>query len=139
MSVINADGLILGRLASIVAKRLLKGETISIVNADKAVISGSPEATFDNYKTSVDRGTRERGPYFPRRPDQIVKRTVRGMLPKKRATGIEALSRLKVYVGIPSLVGREEMSSIPEASMTRLGTIRYMYLGDLSRKLGSRF
>ncbi|RLI06236.1 50S ribosomal protein L13, partial [Candidatus Bathyarchaeota archaeon] len=39
-SVIDASGLILGRMASIVAKRLLEGEQIEIVNAEKAVVSG---------------------------------------------------------------------------------------------------
>ena len=47
MAVIDANGLILGRLASTVAKRLLSGdEEIHIVNAEKAVISGSRASTL---------------------------------------------------------------------------------------------
>jgi len=40
-TIIDADKLILGRMASIVAKRLLNGEMIIIVNAESTVISGS--------------------------------------------------------------------------------------------------
>jgi len=39
-AVIDADGLILGRMASLIAKRLLEGERIEIVNAENAVVSG---------------------------------------------------------------------------------------------------
>ncbi len=50
MTVINADGMILGRLASILAKRLLAGEEIHIINAEKIVISGDKVTTFGEYK-----------------------------------------------------------------------------------------
>ena len=41
VTVIDGDGLLLGRLASMVARRAMSGEEIAIVNAEKAVISGS--------------------------------------------------------------------------------------------------
>jgi len=76
--------LILGRLASVVASRLLSGETIAITNAERAVVSGTKTTTYREYKEQVDKGSTESGPYFPTRPDQIMKRTIRGMLPHKR-------------------------------------------------------
>lgn len=126
----------MGRLASMVAKRLLKGEEMSIVNAEKAIVSGSKEATFRRYKQWVDRGSREKGPHYPRRPDQIVARTIRGMLPYKKARGKDAFTRLKVYIDIPEELAREPITTLENADMTRLSTIKYMALGELSRRLG---
>ncbi len=101
MIVVDATGLVLGRLASVTAKSLLAGEEVKIVNAEKAIITGAKEQIFGDYGQTRARGAKERGPYFPRRPDMILKRTVRGMLPHKMRRGRDAMSRLRVYVGIP--------------------------------------
>ncbi len=139
MTVINADGLIMGRLASSVAKRLLAGETIFVVNAENAIISGSKVTTFGEYEEKRSRGSKEFGPYFPKRPERIIKRTVRGMLPYKKSRGRDAFARLKVYVGVPDEFKGEELTTLDEASIERLSTGKYMTIGDLSRKLGSKF
>ncbi|MCX9014646.1 MAG: 50S ribosomal protein L13 [Candidatus Methanoperedens sp.] len=137
MTVIDANNLILGRLASDVAKRLLNGEVINIVNAEKTIISGRKVATFDRYKQYASRG-RDFGPYFPKRPDQIVKRTVRGMIPYKRERGKEAFKNLKVYIGVPRELSEQETTTIERASISRLSTSKYTVLGELSKKLGSK-
>ncbi|WP_407356871.1 50S ribosomal protein L13 [Methanolobus sp. WCC5] len=139
MTIIDAEGLILGRLASTVAKKLLAGEKIEIINAEKAVISGSKFTTLREYEETLVRGKPEFGPYFPKRPDRILKRTVRGMLPYKRARGRDAMSRLKVYVGIPMELSNKEAVKIEEASMDRLSSNKYLRLGDVSKKLGAKF
>jgi large subunit ribosomal protein L13 len=139
MTVIDAKGLIMGRLASVVAKRLLAGEEIAIVNADKVIISGSKVTTFNDYKSIREMGTREFGPYFPKRPERILKRAVRGMLPYKRARGKDAMSRIRVYVGIPSEFKSAELTTIVEANMNRLSSNKYVELGEVSRRLGSKF
>ena len=87
MIVVDATGLVLGRLASVTAKSLLAGEEIKIVNAEKALITGGKDYIFDDYGQTRARGHKERGPYFPRRPEMILKRTVRGMLPYKMRQG----------------------------------------------------
>ncbi len=139
MTVIDANNLILGRMASMVAQRLLKGEEINIINAEKAIISGSKETTYWRYKRYVDRGSREFGPRFPRRPDQIVARTVRGMIPHTKMTGRNAYNKLKVYIGIPPELSKEPTSTLKEASITRLSTTNYVVLGNLSKRLGSKY
>lgn len=139
MAVIDANNLILGRMASLVAQRLLKGEDINIINAEKVIISGGRDATFERYKRYVDRGSREFGPHFPRRPDQIVARTIRGMIPHKKMTGREAYNRLKVYIGVPPELSKEQANTLQDASITRLSTSNYTALGDLSKRLGSKF
>ena len=137
--IIDASGLILGRLASMAATRLLAGEEIHIVNADKAIVSGRKESIFNEYGEMRRRGSRETGPYFPRRPERILKRTVRGMLPYKRKRGREAMSRLRVYVGVPREFESMEFESLPDAKVTRLVSAKYIELGELSRNLGSNF
>ena len=79
VTIIDGDGLLVGRLASNVAKRALAGEEIAVINAEKAIISGNRARVLNNYKQKRQRGSREGGPFFPRRPDHILKRTIRGL------------------------------------------------------------
>ena len=136
MAVIDAKEQVLGRLCTHVAKRLLSGEEITIVNAEKVRISGSRAQLLEHYAQRRHRGKNMSGPNYPRSADMIFKRTVRGMLDYRKTTGKEAYKRLKVYVGIPS-----ELSGIrhesPDAGLKpRLA--RYVYLEEISRELGSR-
>lgn len=139
MTIIDANGLILGRLASDVAKRLLAGEKIDVVNAEKAVISGSRLDTIAEYRNKIAIGSTEFGPHFPKRPDRILKRTVRGMVPYRRARGRDAMARLKVHVGVPLELKDKEMIQVAEASMKRLSSNKYIRLGDVSTKMGGQF
>jgi large subunit ribosomal protein L13 len=139
MTVIDASNLILGRMASTVAQRLLNGEQINIINAEKTIISGRKDTTLDRYKRYVARGSREFGPRFPRRPDQIVSRTIRGMIPHTKMTGREAYNRLRVYIGVPPELSKEQAGTLEEASIMRLSTANYMVLGELSKRLGSKY
>jgi len=138
-TVIDADRLIMGRLASSCAKRLLAGETIVIINAEKAIISGSKRKTFIDYRIMREKGSRERGPYFPRMPNQILKRTIRGMLPYKRKRGRDALARLRICIGVPEEYSNLPSTTIEKADADRLGTYKFIRLGDLSKKLGAQF
>ena len=139
VTVINAQNLILGRLASIVAKRALEGEEIAIVNVEKVVISGTRTQVTGTYLKKRQRGSKEGGPFFPRRPDHIMKRTIRGMLPYKRQPGREAFQRVKTYVGIPLEFREIPMETIEEAHVTRLSSPRYVTLESISSYLGSTF
>ncbi|MCD6244270.1 MAG: 50S ribosomal protein L13 [Candidatus Korarchaeota archaeon] len=102
--VVDADGKILGRIASFVAKELLKGKRVAIVNAEKAIITGNPRTILEKYKKrrSIQSTIHPRkSPIQPRTPDRIVWKTVKGMLPTKKAKGREAIRRLRVYIGVP--------------------------------------
>ncbi len=135
--VIDGEGLILGRLASGVAKRLLnEPETeIVIVNAERVVISGTKEHVIADYKTKHDRGSKEQGPFYPRMPDRIVKRTIRGMLPYKQGKGRAAFSRVKVFLGVPEVFEADERQTMESASAARLSR-KYVTVGEVSEKLG---
>ena len=139
VTVIDAEGLRLGRLASIVAKRTLEGEEIAIVNAELCVVSGSRASIIADYDHKRKRGSREGGPFFPRRPDHILKRTIRGMVPYKRKRGSEALKNVKVYVGVPMEFKDAEREVLEQAHIDGLSTPKYITLGEVSTRLGAKF
>jgi large subunit ribosomal protein L13 len=132
---IDAQDCIAGRLASITAKELLKGNNICIVNAEKAVVSGDPKHNITKAKERVDRGDPYHGPFYPKRPDQILKRFVRGMLPKK-PRGRDAMGRLRVFLSVPlELEGRDFVR--PEAARNTLRG-KYIELGRMAEKVGAK-
>lgn len=135
MGLIDADGLVLGRLCTHVAKRLLDGEEIVVVNAEKAIVSGNRVQLLKHYKHRRERGTRNHGPFFPRDADSILKRSVRGMLEYKKPSGRAAYKRLKVYVGVPREFKAGKAESLEGAKKPQMA--RYMTLGAISKELGS--
>jgi large subunit ribosomal protein L13 len=135
VSVVNADGLILGRMASKIAKRLLTGEGIVIVNAEKAVISGRKGSRVAEAKEFLGVGGVGRGPFHYRRPDRIVRKTVGGMIPMRKAKGKQAYRRLRVFIGIPENLKNEKMETVSEADAKKL-TCRYFTVGELAKEIG---
>jgi len=133
--VINADGLILGRMASIIAKRLLKGEKIAVVNAEKAVISGKRKSRIAEAKEFLEVGHPGKGPFHYRRPDRILRRTIRGMLPYKQPKGKQAYKRLRVFIRVPDEFKSVEMETIEEAKAEKL-TCPYFTLGEFAKEIG---
>ena len=118
--VVNAEGLILGRMCSKIAKRLLNGEEIIIVNAEKTVLSGKKKSKVAEAKQFLEVGAPERGPFHSRRPDRIVRKTVRGMVPWRQPKGKNAYKRLKVYMGVPKELKDMKMETVEQAQSTKL-------------------
>jgi len=133
--VIDASGLILGRMASIVAKRLLQGENIIIVNAERSTLSGKRLSKIREAREFLEIGHPGKGPFHQRRPDRIVQRTVRGMLPRRVPKGQRALRRLRVYLGVPDEFESAEKETLPQASATELKG-PYFTLGEFAREIG---
>jgi large subunit ribosomal protein L13 len=131
--VVDAGDCIHGRVASKVAQRALDGETVAVVNAENAVITGAADDVMAKYKKRTDVGS-DRGPYYPKRPDRIFKRAIRGMLPHKKPRGREALENVRVYVGNPY---DEDGEVLEGTSLDRLSNIRFVQLGEVSEKLGA--
>ena len=107
--VIDAKGLILGRLASAAAELLMLGQKekrddrVIIVNAEEVVVSGRKSRVMETYQAKYALNHPRKGPFFPRMPDKIVKRTVRGMLPvNRKKSGRRAFGNLRVEIGCPS-------------------------------------
>lgn len=102
--IVDGKRTILGRLSSKVAKLLLNGKKVIVLNAEDIVISGRPENVFEKYQEWQDVITLtnpQKGPFHYTRPDLFVKRRIRGMLPWKKMRGRKAYDRLRVYIGTP--------------------------------------
>ena len=137
--IIDASNLILGRMASIVAKKLLEGYKVVIVNAEKAVVSGKPKMVIASYQLML-RVKTLRNPYKwgvrrPRTPDRIVRSAIRGMLPKNTPKGTRALRNLKVFIGVPEEYANKEKITIPEADVSGLKG-KYITVGEIAKHMG---
>ena len=137
--VVDGKGMILGRLASIVAKRLLQGQRIIVVNAEHIVVSGDPVKVIQAYKRTIlgvkSHYSHRLRPKRPRNPIRLFKDTVWGMLPKDNKRGREALKRLKVYIGVPPEYEKREKIRFPEADSSKLSK-SYVTLGRIAKELG---
>lgn len=134
-TVIDADGLVLGRMASVIAKRLLAGETIELVNAQKVVISGNKVNLVKEWKEFLKVGGFGKGPVHHRRPHEIVRRTVRGMLPYRIPKGDAAYKRLHVHIGVPEELEKAEKQSLPDCHSSKLNK-RSVTVGELAESIG---
>ena len=137
MVVIDATGHVIGRLSSAVAKRLLNGEDVVIVNAEKSLITGRRGWLLNEFRERRERGSQRKGPFYPRRPDRILWRSIRGMVPYQQPRGREAMKHLRVYVSLPAAVKDQPLERVPGAD--RVNTVRYMTLGEISERLGGSF
>mgnify|MGYP001626437697 CR=1 FL=1 len=138
---VDASGMILGRLASIVAKKLLSGYRVYVVNIEKAVLSGDKQRVVNGYKLLFKVKTHvnpeKSGIRRPRSPVSIFKRAVRGMLPVDKPRGREAIKRLRVFVGVPKELQNKSFVTFPEAAYTRLSG-EFITVEELARAMGWR-
>lgn len=135
---IDATNQIAGRLSSKIAKLVLSGKKVVVVNAENALISGSRTSVINQWKERLELSSRVNpiyGPIHPRRPDNILRRMVRGMVPRKKPKGATAMKRLRVYVGVPPGVDASKITKIDDAAATRPIPV-YVTMGDLSKSLG---
>ena len=110
---VDADGVVLGRLASEVAKRLRgkhkpsfsphldTGDHVIIVNTSKVVLTGNKLLQKQAYRHSGYPGGLRSVPYsklMVERPELAIEKAVKGMLPSNRL-GRAMLKKLKVYAG----------------------------------------
>jgi large subunit ribosomal protein L13 len=135
VALVNADGLIVGRMASKVAKKLLNGEEVIIVNAEKAVLSGKKKGKVAEAKEFLEVGSPMRGPFHYRRPDKILRKTVRGMLPFKQPKGKMAYKKLKVFMGVPEDLKGQQMITLKEAQAAKLKGPHFT-LAELAKEIG---
>ena len=111
--IIDADGLVLGRLATEVAARLRgkhkptfaphidTGDHVIIINCEKIVLTaGKAEKKKVFRHSGFPGGIKEQtfADLMEKKPEDAVRNTVRGMLPKNRL-GRAQLKKLKVYAG----------------------------------------
>lgn len=134
--IIDASGLVAGRLATHAAKKVLLGENVDIVNAEKAVITGNKPDILARHERFRAMGAPFHGPFSPRRADMILKKIIRGMLPYKKPRGAEAFKRIKCHIGVPdSLKGKDAVSL--DSIKVKEGA-KHLTLKQLSKLLGAK-
>jgi large subunit ribosomal protein L13 len=132
---VNAEGLIVGRMCSKVAKRLLNGEEVIILNAEKAVFSGKKKSKVLEAHIFLEVGAPMRGPFHYRRPDRFLRKTVRGMVPYRIPKGKSAYKRLRVFMGVPIEFKDQTMITFDEAQSIKLKGPHFT-LGELAKEIG---
>lgn len=136
--VVDGTDLIAGRLCSNVAKLLLQGNRVSIVNCENIMISGTRKNILGEYKKFLEIASilhPKHGPYHPRKPDTMISRMVRGMLPRKKSSGQDALKRLRAYIGVPSELKSFEKIQFDNAKI-RKSNAYYTSMAELGRNVG---
>ncbi len=140
VKVYDASNLVVGRLAAKAAKAALLGEIVVIVNAEKAIITGDRYTVIKAYKSKRRIRTSynpRKGPFHPKRPDTLVRRIIRGMLPWPKPRGKAAYKRIRVYIGVPEEYADIDPIVLEGARYTSL-TRKYITVGELCHELGWR-
>lgn len=135
---VDATNQIAGRLASKVAKQIISGKRVVVLNAEKSLISGARNSVIIQWKESLELSSRVNpiyGPIHPRRPDNILRRMVRGMVPRTKPSGAAAMKRLRVYIGTPPDVKAEKLTQFKDTAATRPVPV-YVSMAELSKNLG---
>ncbi len=130
--IVDATDAVLGRLASRVAKRLLNGEEITVVNAKKIVISGTPRVVKERFLKKVQRGSPFKGPFYPKKPAMLTRRVIRGMIPHKKKKGSDALKKLRVHEDCPDQFKNLEKISKTSKDLRH----KYITLETLCERIG---
>ncbi len=127
--VVDADGLTLGRLASRVAQvlsgkhkpgyatHLDTGDHVIVLNAARVSVTRDKRTTKVYARHSgYPGGFREEtlGDLLARRPEEVIRRAVKGMLPRTRL-GAQQLRKLKVYAGTDHPHEAQQPELLPEA------------------------
>jgi len=127
--IIDAEDTVVGRMATYAAKQALMGNKISVLNAEKAIVTGKKKVLQEVMLTKKNKGgSAQKGPYISRSPEKIVKRSIRGMLPWKKTRGKEAFKLIKCYVGIP-----EKFASREKVSIKRRLSPPYLTVAQISK------
>ena len=102
------------------------------------MLSGNRYKTIQLYKEHLEISSATNpihGPFHPRRPDTILSRMVRGMVPKRKTSGIEAFKRLRVYIGVPEQLRNSKLTLFDDSKITKSSSY-YISVGDVARQIG---
>ncbi len=136
--IIEGKDAILGRLGTEVAKYLMNGYIVNIINCEKVVISGKKFSILKEYREMQHKRTLsnpKRGPFHPKRPDRLVRKTIRGMLPMEKSSGRNAFHRLKTYISIPDEISNETAIKPKFADSSKL-SCKKVTIGELCEEFG---
>lgn len=129
MKIIDGKDAVLGRLSSYIAKELLKGEEINIVNCEDIIVTGNKKTTQKEFQEKRSKiGSSQKGPKYSKLKERIVKRTIRGMLPNYReGRGRQAYKRLKCYIGFPKEFEKERIISLGKEKRSKFIRVKEIF------------
>ena len=136
--VVDGTNCISGRLCSKVSKLLLQGNRVSVVNSEKVMVSGNKYEVIESYKDKLEVSSVTNpihGPFHPRRPDTIITKMIRGMVPKRKPSGMQSFKRLRVYIGIPEELKNSTLETFDDAKITKQQSF-YISMGDVAKQIG---
>ena len=137
--VVDATDHIAGRLSSNVAKLLRQGNRVSIVNCEKIMLSGTRSNIIKEYREFLEINSiinYKHGPVHYRRPDTIISKMIRGMLPHDRKpSGKEDYKRLRAYMGSPKELKSLEKIQFKKAKIKKTAS-NYTTMAELCRVIG---
>lgn len=136
--IVDGTNHIAGRLCSQVAKLLKAGNRVAIVNSENIMLSGSRKMIIEEYRKFLEIASITNpkfGPFHPRRPDTIITKMVRGMLPKNKPSGKTSFKRLRVYLGVPNELKSKKTTQFEDAKIRKPAPY-YTTLGEMGRLVG---
>ncbi len=137
--VVDATNHIAGRLASNVAKLLMQGNRVSVVNCEKIMMSGTRSNQIKEYREFLEINSiinYKHGPVHYRRPDTLMAKMIRQMLPyDRKPSGKAAHQRLRTYIGSPKEIKSIGKIQFEKAKITRAPS-NYTALGELCKVIG---
>ena len=137
--VVDATNHIAGRLASNVAKLLLQGQRVTVVNCEKIMMSGKRETQIREYREFLEINSiinYKHGPVHYRRPDTMMAKMIRQMLPfDRKPSGKLAFARLRTYIGAPNNTKPIEKIQFEKALIKREAS-NYTTLAEICRVIG---
>jgi large subunit ribosomal protein L13 len=131
--IIDGTNTILGRLASYAAKQALLGKEVTIVNCNDIVIAGNRDNILGEYLIIRQKdGSNLRGPFLPKVPEKIMKRTIRGMLRYRKGRGEQALDRIMCYNKVPAELASAQKITLAKFSAENKNA-KTMKLGEVAK------
>ena len=137
--VVDATNHIAGRLSSNVAKLLLQGQRVTVINCEKIMMSGKRETQIREYREFLEINSiinYKHGPVHYRRPDTLMAKMIRQMLPfDRKPSGKTAYARLRTYIGAPNDTKPIEKIQFEKALIKREAS-NYTSLAEICRVIG---
>ena len=137
--VVDATNHIAGRLSSNVAKLLLQGHRVTVINCEKIMMSGTRSNQIQEYREFLEINSiinYKHGPVHYRRPDTIIAKMIRQMLPfDRKPSGKLAFQRLRTYIGVPNDTKPIEKIQFEKALIKREAS-NYTTLAEICRVIG---
>ena len=102
------------------------------------MLSGNRYKTIELYKEHLEINSVTNpihGPFHPRKPDTILSKMVRGMVPKRKSSGLTAFKRLRVYIGVPEEMKNAKLESFSDSKITKPESY-YITVGEIAKQIG---